>query len=113
LYTHKVAFAVFSAFSATATATTFAATTAATTFTTFTATAAAVTAATVTVVSQQVAIARQMQISEKRRRHQESPKYLKLFSLKLRAGSVCLNSFPGFISGVSAGFRRPREAAAG
>ncbi len=30
-----------------------------------------------------------------------------------RAGSVCLNSFPGFISGASAGFRRPRAAAAG
>ena len=31
----------------------------------------------------------------------------------VRAGSVCLNSFPGFISGASAGFRRPRAAAAG
>jgi hypothetical protein len=31
---------------------------------------------------------------------------------EVRAGSVCLNSFPGFISGASAGFRPPREAAA-
>ena len=30
-----------------------------------------------------------------------------------RGGSVCLNSFPGFISGASAGVRLPREAAAG
>ena len=30
-----------------------------------------------------------------------------------RGGSVCLNSFPGFLSGASAGVRPPREAAAG
>ena len=31
----------------------------------------------------------------------------------VRGGSVCLNSFPGFLSGASAGVRPPREAAAG
>ena len=31
----------------------------------------------------------------------------------LRGGSVCLNSFPGFLSGASAGVRPPRVAAAG
>src|SRR5664280_330054 len=30
----------------------------------------------------------------------------------LRAGSVCLNSFSGLISGTSAGFRPPRSAVA-
>ena len=30
-----------------------------------------------------------------------------------RGGSVCLNSFPGFLSGASAGVRPPRVAAAG
>jgi hypothetical protein len=30
-----------------------------------------------------------------------------------RGGSVCLNSFPGFLSGASAGVRPPRIAAAG
>ena len=34
-------------------------------------------------------------------------------SLLLRGGSVCLNSFPGFLSGASAGVRPPREATAG
>ena len=32
---------------------------------------------------------------------------------KQRGGSVCLNSFPGFLSGASAGVRPPREATAG
>ena len=31
----------------------------------------------------------------------------------MRGGSVCLNSFPGFLSGASAGVRPPREATAG
>ena len=31
----------------------------------------------------------------------------------VRGGSVCLNSFPGFLSGASAGVRPPREATAG
>jgi hypothetical protein len=30
-----------------------------------------------------------------------------------RGGSVCLNSFPGFLSGASAGVRPPRVAVAG
>jgi hypothetical protein len=35
------------------------------------------------------------------------------FMTAKRGGSVCLNSFPGFLSGASAGVRPPRVAAAG
>jgi len=41
-----------------------------------------------------------------------STTYGGLYRREQRAGSVCLNSFPGSISGASAGFRPPRDAAA-
>ena len=42
-----------------------------------------------------------------------APLYLRSDNGPERGGSVCLNSFPGFLSGASAGVRPPRVAAAG
>jgi hypothetical protein len=41
------------------------------------------------------------------------PHYWWLKNVAHRAGSVCLSSFSGLISGMPAGFRPPRSATAG